>query len=101
MLFAKAATAAAATTATSSLAVGAEAPNFRLQDQSGGWHTLEQYRGTWLVWYFYPKDETPGCTTEACEFRDNIFAFREAGVNVLGVIDLVLADLKNRMNAKM
>ncbi len=65
--------------------VGSAAPPFRLQDQKGTWHSLEDYRGKWLVLYFYPKDATPGCTTQACEFRDNIFAFRDAGAVILGV----------------
>ncbi len=65
--------------------VGAPAPDFRLQDQNGRWVTLEEQRGRWLVLYFYPKDATPGCTTEACEFRDNVFAFRDAGATILGV----------------
>jgi peroxiredoxin Q/BCP len=66
-------------------AVGSAAPEFRLQDQNGRWVTLSGQRGQWLVLYFYPKDGTPGCTTEACEFRDNLFAFREAGARVLGI----------------
>jgi len=66
-------------------AVGSKAPDFRLQDQNGDWHTLEQYRGKWIALYFYPKDDTPGCTTEACSFRDNIFAFRERDAVILGV----------------
>lgn len=66
-------------------AVGSAAPDFRLQDQKGDWHTLEQYRGKWVALYFYPKDDTPGCTTEACNFRDNIFAFRERDAVILGV----------------
>lgn len=65
--------------------LGAMAPEFRLQDQSGEWHTLEQYRGKWVALYFYPKDQTPGCTTQACDFRDNVFAFREAGAVILGI----------------
>lgn len=65
--------------------LGTSAPPFRLQDQNGVWHDLKQYQGKWVVLYFYPKDETPGCTTEACEFRDNIFAFRQAGAVLLGV----------------
>nr|MDJ0929260.1 peroxiredoxin [Gammaproteobacteria bacterium] len=59
--------------------VGAAAPDFRLRDQAGEWHSLEQYRGQWVALYFYPKNDTPGCTTEACAFRDNIFAFEEIG----------------------
>ena len=66
-------------------AVGTVAPNFKLQDQHDAWISLADQRGKWLVVYFYPMDETPGCTTEACEFRDNIFAFRKLGVNVLGI----------------
>ncbi|MGH8131076.1 MAG: peroxiredoxin [Steroidobacteraceae bacterium] len=66
-------------------AVGAAAPPFRLQDQAGKWHALSDYKGKWVVLYFYPKDNTPGCTTQACEFRDNIFAYRELGAVILGV----------------
>ena len=66
-------------------AVGSPAPDFRLQDQTGKWHALSDYRGKWVVLYFYPKDNTPGCTTQACEFRDNIFAYRELGAVILGI----------------
>jgi peroxiredoxin Q/BCP len=66
-------------------AVGSPAPAFKLQDQSGKWHSLSDYQGKWVVLYFYPKDNTPGCTTQACEFRDNIFAYRELGAAILGV----------------
>ena len=66
-------------------ALGSPAPEFKLQDQNGKWHELKDYRGKWVALYFYPKDQTPGCTTQACEFRDNIFAFREAGAQILGV----------------
>jgi len=65
--------------------VGKEAPGFNLQDQNGEWHDLEDYRGTWLAIYFYPKDDTPGCTTEACNFRDNIYAFKAIGASVVGI----------------
>jgi len=61
------------------------APDFKLQDQKGDWHDLQQYRGKWVVLYFYPKDDTPGCTTEACNFRDDIFIFRKMGVTLLGL----------------
>lgn len=64
---------------------GADAPAFNLQDQNGDWHTLEEYRGQWLAVYFYPKDDTPGCTTEACNFRDNIYAFKAIGAAVVGI----------------
>lgn len=67
------------------LAVGERAPEFELPDQTGQLHSLEDYRDQWVILYFYPKDATPGCTTEACEFRDNIFAFRELNAQVLGV----------------
>ncbi|HEX9706240.1 MAG TPA: peroxiredoxin [Steroidobacteraceae bacterium] len=66
-------------------AVGAAAPDFKLQDQTGKLHALSDYKGKWVVLYFYPKDNTPGCTTQACEFRDNIFAYRELGAAILGV----------------
>jgi thioredoxin-dependent peroxiredoxin len=66
-------------------AVGSAAPEFKLQDQNGKWHELKDFRGKWLALYFYPKDQTPGCTTQACEFRDNVFAFRDAGAAIVGV----------------
>ncbi len=66
-------------------AVGEAAPDFELRDQDGELHSIEDYRGKWVVLYFYPKDDTPGCTTEACEFRDDIFKYREAACQVLGV----------------
>jgi len=71
--------------ARAELTVGDPAPALRLQDQNGAWHTLDQYRGSWVTLYFYPKDDTPGCTKEACAFRDNIFAFEEIGAIVLGI----------------
>lgn len=66
-------------------AVGVAAPDFNLQDQNGDWHKLADYSGKWLAVYFYPKDDTPGCTTEACSFRDNIFAFEAIGAKVVGI----------------
>ena len=80
-----AATLAAAGAQAAAPEVGAAAPAFKLQDQTGRWHTLDEYRGTWLVLYFYPKDKTPGCTTQACELRDNIFAFRKIGATIVGI----------------
>lgn len=65
--------------------VGQAAPDFHLQDQKGDWHKLADEHGKWLVLYFYPKDFTPGCTTEVCTFRDDIVALRKAGADVLGV----------------
>jgi thioredoxin-dependent peroxiredoxin len=64
---------------------GQAAPDFKLQDQKGDWHTLAQYRGKWVVLYFYPKDDTPGCTTEVCTFRDDVLKLHKAGAEVLGV----------------
>ena len=52
--------------------VGEKAPNFSLQDQANITHTLSDYEGQWIVLYFYPKDDTPGCTTQACDFRDAV-----------------------------
>ena len=76
---------AAAAFAADPPAVGAAAPAFTLEDQAGKPHSLSDYRGKWVVLYFYPKDNTPGCTTQACEFRDNIFAYRELGAVILGI----------------
>lgn len=70
------------------------APAFRLQDQNGAWHSLDDFRNHWVVVYFYPKADTPGCTTEACEFRDNIFAFEELGASVLGISIDAIKDQK-------
>lgn len=67
------------------LMAGSDAPSFNLQDQNGDWHKLEEYRGQWLAIYFYPKDDTPGCTKEACNFRDNIYAFKAIDAAVVGI----------------
>ncbi|MEM1173236.1 MAG: peroxiredoxin [Pseudomonadota bacterium] len=74
-----------ATLALANPAVNDAAPSFELPDQTGKVHTLEDYRGQWVVLYFYPKNNTPGCTTEACEFRDNIFAFKRMNAQIIGV----------------
>lgn len=71
--------------AASSPAVGSQAPEFDLLDQNGKRQRLSDYRGKWLVLYFYPKDDTPGCTTEACNFRDDYFKIRALGAVVMGV----------------
>jgi peroxiredoxin Q/BCP len=73
---------------------GQAAPDFRLQDQNGTWHTLDEFKGKWVALYFYPKADTPGCTKEACEFRDNIFAFEEIGATILGVSIDAIKDQK-------
>ena len=64
---------------------GAVAPPFALKDQHGQLQRLADYQGRWLVLYFYPKDDTPGCTTEACAFRDGYLELKALGVEVLGV----------------
>jgi peroxiredoxin Q/BCP len=64
---------------------GQLAPAFKLQDQHGKTQELSQYKGKWVVLYFYPKDDTPGCTTEACTFRDDVIKLHKAGAEVLGV----------------
>jgi peroxiredoxin Q/BCP len=64
---------------------GAIAPDFTLKDQNGREHRLSAYRGRPVVLYFYPKDDTPGCTAEACDFRDNLPRFDTASVAVLGI----------------
>lgn len=65
--------------------VGAKAPAFALPDQTGKVRTLAEFKGHWLVLYFYPRDATPGCTQEAQQFRDRHAAFRRQGITVLGV----------------
>jgi len=74
--------------------VGQAAPEFRLQDQNGNWVALGDFRGKWIAVYFYPKADTPGCTKEACEFRDNIFAFEEIGATVIGISIDAIKDQK-------
>jgi peroxiredoxin Q/BCP len=64
---------------------GAPAPDFELQSDEGETVALSALRGKPVVLYFYPKDDTPGCTTEACEFRDAYDRFREQGVEIFGV----------------
>jgi thioredoxin-dependent peroxiredoxin len=64
---------------------GQPAPDFELQSDAGEKVRLSDFRGRSVVLYFYPKDDTPGCTTEACEFRDAYDAFRERGIEILGV----------------
>ena len=66
-------------------AAGASAPGFSLADQAGKTRTLAEFRGKWVVLYFYPKDDTPGCTEEACKFRDDIYALSQMGAQVIGV----------------
>ena len=65
--------------------VGDQAPDFELSDQMGKVHKLSDYLGESVLLYFYPKDDTPGCTKEACEIRDNFTAFKKLGLKILGV----------------
>lgn len=64
---------------------GTPAPDFALPDETGTLRRLADFRGQTIVLYFYPKDDTPGCTTEACNFRDDYSAYQQAGVTILGV----------------
>lgn len=62
-----------------------KAPDFTLPDQTGTMHSLAEYAGMYVLLYFYPKDDTPGCTTEACNFRDSLNELKTKNVQVLGV----------------
>lgn len=67
------------------LTIGTPAPDFLLPDQEGKVHSLAEYKGKWIVLYFYPKDDTPGCTAEACSFRDARTELHQKGLEVIGV----------------
>ena len=69
----------------SDLEVGAKAPDFSLPDQDGSTVSLKSLKGKQVVLYFYPKDDTSGCTKEACDFRDSLAPIKKAGAVVLGV----------------
>ncbi|MGI6161780.1 MAG: thioredoxin-dependent thiol peroxidase [Christensenellales bacterium] len=74
---------------------GDKAPDFTLPDKDGKMVSLSDFKGQKVVVYFYPKDSTPGCTKQACAFRDSYGAFRTAGVNVIGISkDSVASHLK-------
>ena len=64
---------------------GAQAPSFSLPDQDGNAVSLDDFKDGKVIVYFYPKDDTPGCTKEACQFNDNLHGFQRAGVPVLGI----------------
>lgn len=66
-------------------AIGTAAPGFSLPDQNGAPRRLAEWRGRWVVLYFYPKNDTPGCTTEACSFRDDISLIMALGAQVVGI----------------
>ena len=65
--------------------VGQDAPDFSLPDQSSKLHKLADYKGKWMVLYFYPRDDTPGCTQEACAFRDDFHLLTAMGAELVGV----------------
>lgn len=67
------------------LQIGDKAPNFSLPNQDNAEISLQDFRGSWVVLYFYPKDKTPGCTQEACDFRDNLANLSGLNAVVLGV----------------
>jgi len=67
------------------LEVGTKAPVFTLPDQNGKMHSLEEYRGKKVILYFYPRDNTPGCTKQACGYSERYPQFMEKGVEILGV----------------
>ena len=62
-----------------------KAKDFELQDQDGNVHKLSNYGGKWVVLYFYPKDDTPGCTKEACNFRDTLKSLQNLNVQIIGI----------------
>lgn len=64
---------------------GDRAPDFRLVDQNGQIKKLSDFSGQWVVLYFYPKDDTPGCTKEACAFRDDLASLEKLGAKVVGI----------------
>lgn len=67
------------------LKIGQSAPNFRLDDQDGKTHELKSHNGEWVLIYFYPKDDTPGCTKETCAIRDNFPDFKKMKLRVFGI----------------
>lgn len=67
------------------LQIGDDAPSFTLNDAQGQTHYLSNYAGKYLVLYFYPKDDTPGCTKEACHFRDDMAQLEKLGAKVVGI----------------
>lgn len=67
------------------ISAGIPAPDFELADDTGTHRKLSDYRGKSVILYFYPKDDTPGCTKEACKFRDDYSAYEKTGVAILGV----------------
>lgn len=77
------------------LKVGEKAPEFSLPDQDGKSHSLADYRGQWVLLYFYPKDDTPGCTKQACAIRDSLSSFKQLSAVVFGIsVDSVASHRK-------
>lgn len=70
---------------SSSKLEGKKAPEIKLKDQDSEFRTLKEFLGSYVILFFYPKDMTPGCTTEACSFRDNMVILKKLGVQVLGI----------------
>ena len=82
--------------------IGVKAPNFILSDQKGRRHKFSEYRGQWVLLYFYPKDDTPGCTKEACMIRDNFPKLKKIKAKVFGVsIDSVKSHKKFHKKYKL
>ena len=73
------------TAASEPMKAGRKAPAFKLKDQDGNTHALSDYAGKPVILFFYPKDDTSGCTQEACDFRDQLPAFEKLGAAVLGI----------------
>ncbi len=67
------------------LNVGDKAPSFSLKSQDGRTYGLEDYKGKWVVLFFYPKDDTPGCTKEVCSFRDKYASYKKLGIQLFGI----------------
>ena len=67
------------------LQIGTKAPSFELYDQNGRLHKLEDYKGKKVILYFYPKDNTPGCTKEACGYNENLSSFNDKNAVILGI----------------
>ena len=77
------------------LKIGSYAPDFELPDQNGNVRRFSEYKRKWVLIYFYPKDFTPGCTTEACSFRDSFKDLQKIGVEIIGIsTDSVASHLK-------
>ena len=82
--------------------INQKAPDFSLPDQDGNKHKLSDYKGQWVLLYFYPKDDTPGCTTEACTLRDNFPAFKKIKAKVFGIsVDSVASHKKFETKYKL